>query len=48
MGCSNDNSVKVKADNEETNQNQDEEESLIEKDFPDFEEYNRKHLIFLF
>ena len=42
MGCSDDKSIKV--DNEETNQNQDddEEDSTIEKDFPDFEEYNSK------
>jgi hypothetical protein len=42
MGCSDDKSIQVN-NNEETNQNQDEEENLlIEKDFPDFEEYNSK------
>lgn len=45
MGCSNDNSVKL--DNEETNQNQ-EEFPIYSKDFPDFEEYNIKQLIYLF
>lgn len=39
MGCSNDQSVQV--DNEETNQIP-EEDNLIEKEFPDFEEYNSK------
>ena len=43
MGCSDDKSIQVH-NNEETNQNQDEEENLlIEKDFPDFEEYNSKY-----
>jgi len=40
MGCSDDKSIKV--DNEETNQNQDDEDSTTEKEFPDFEEYNSK------
>ena len=43
MGCSDDKSIQVH-NNEETNQNQDEEENLlIEKDFLDFEEYNSKY-----
>ena len=37
MGCSDDKSIKV--DNEETNQDQD-DDSSIEKEFPDLEEYN--------
>lgn len=40
MGCSDDKSIRV--DNEETNHHQDEEEPNIEKEFPDFEEYNSK------
>ena len=37
MGCSDDKSIRV--DSEETEQNQ-EEDSLYEKEFPDLEEYN--------
>ena len=37
MGCSDDKSIRV--DNEETEQNQ-EEDSSYEKEFPELEEYN--------
>jgi hypothetical protein len=44
MGCSNDSTVEV--DNDNTSHNQDnDDENLTEKDFPDFEEYDSKQLI---
>jgi len=43
MGCSNDSNVEV--DNDNTSHNQDDDDNLSEKDFPDFEEYNSKQLI---